>query len=104
MSPALWAVLVPAIAAFLFAAASYLKASEASGKISELHIEVNHRMDQLLNATQTSAHAAGSVECLLRKLGQFDLGAVGFMRVCSCAVLVLGIEPSQSDLARFLTS
>jgi hypothetical protein len=62
-------VVLPSILAFLTAALAailaYLArrgASEASGKISDLHTVVNSRLDSLIEATRLNAHAAGVAE------------------------------------------
>jgi hypothetical protein len=59
VTPALYALLVPALVTLMLAAAAYLRANTAANKIDELHVMVNSRLTQLLAVTGDAARAQG---------------------------------------------
>jgi hypothetical protein len=56
--------LVTAVSLFLTALAGYLVylSHKTLAQVAEVHVEINHRMDELLTVTRSAAHAAGVQE------------------------------------------
>lgn len=54
--------LIASIPPTLAAVAALIAARKVGPKITELHLQINSRMDQLLAASKSAAHAEGVVE------------------------------------------
>jgi hypothetical protein len=62
MSEAVQVALIVATPGVLIGTAQLVLAIKNSAKVTDLHLAVNSRLDQLVTATRESAHAAGVLE------------------------------------------
>ena len=70
MSDTVLTALIVSIAPTIAALAAWRNSRHVSGKMDQLEENTNHKMDQLLEVTATSQHAAGKEEERIEEQGR----------------------------------